>query len=565
VVHLRATFWLFALALLSPGCGRTAACAEGFAEADGICWPFCAEECGDHQTCKVTKDTAQCECVPGYEGNPCKWGGGLVDSEFTDPDAWSSVNGATVSPLAATLSGEGIASFTRGVTCEASAVSQIVDMPRYEDAEPFVVNMLYRQEGGPGIEVGYGRARRRLIPRQRAWAVSRFCLGEAAYGGPVKFQVAATEPPLDCLTTPESEFSVDSFEIAVAYPGECPEPGSATNGEANIGEEGWHFYKDLRSGSGAGTPEFSLEPDVGESGSSGARLYKPAGVGKRAGVYTHVSVPLPSEANPSPALRFWWKASSVFFVSLGTHPVLLTEFEPFDKLVGDGTGKTHTYCLPPWTHGGVHELTFMEQYARAEDTAELIVDNVEIISDPRCGESEDLFDPSFDSAPNRWPGVGIAVEEGSAVTVVDDPERARPPGPGVLELRYASNQSRLTARTLVWIPKPEENRGPQLVFHSNVPQDPGLGVFWTFGVYPNVIPECTNEDFCQAGWLNQELPQGGGWRRNAVCLPPTWAERWFLVRFAVRPSDDPYETFEPPRTVLLDDFSLGLDEACPAQ
>ena len=562
-MYARVTIVLFAILLLCAGCGSTAVCAEGFAETNGTCRPFCTETCGEHRTCKVTEDSARCECVAGYEGDPCKWGGGLVDSEFTDPDAWVSVNGATVSPFVATLKGEGIGSFPRGVTCGAGAIEQIIEMPRYGDAEPFVINMWYQSIGGPPMEVGYGRAVKRPIQRALGWNFTRFCLGEAAYGGLVKFRVAATEPPPDCATIPESEFAVDSLEIDVAGPGECPEPGSVANGAANVGEEGWHFYEENRPFKGNQT--FSLEPGVGESGSSGARLYKPAGVEKRAGMYTKVSVPVPSAANPSPALRFWWKASSVFLVSIGTHPIPRTVVEPLDTLVGDGKGTTNTYCLPQWTHGSVQELAFTEQYARAEDTAELIVDNVELFSDPRCGESPDLLDPSFDAAPNRWPGVHMIAEEGSAVTILDDPQRARPPGPGVLELRYASNQSRLTARTRVWVPRPEGSRGPQLVFYSNVPQDPGLGVFWTFGTFPNVIPECTNEDFCQAVWLNQELPRGGGWRRNAVCLPPAWAERWFLVRFAIRPSDDPYEAFEAPRAVLLDDFSLGLDEACRAQ
>jgi hypothetical protein len=49
-----------------------------------------------------------------------------------------------------------------------------------------------------------------------------------------------------------------------------------------------------------------------------------------------------------------------------------------------------------------------------------------------------------------------------------------------------------------------------------------------------------------------------------VCLPAEWAERWFRFSVSVVPSADPFQAFDSPKEVLLDDFELTTDESCPA-
>lgn len=498
------------------------------------------------------------------------WGGGIRDPEFTDPTIWSdTTNGVAILPLADGSSGPGIASFASSVACNAGAVAQVVEMPQYEDAEPFAIEITSRVRQVLDIDVGYGRAFRRVRrTRTMVFDTDRFCLGEAGYAGSVKFQVAASERRPDCFTAPIGQIEVDRFEIFSADPGECPAPGSVLNGEANIDEGGWVF--DVETDRPGGFPEAGLAPGVGEAGSDGARIFKPPGSENFAGMYTQVSVPSASSM-PSPALRFWWKGKPGwwYYADLGTYPGTRSEIRPLDALIGDGIGRTSTYCLPPRTQGNVVDLSFRTQGGFFADEAELIVDNVEIVSDPRCGDSEDLLDPSFDSAPNRWPGVAILFEEepSSSVQLINDPNRANPPGAGALELRYASNKARLEAQTWVWVPPSEGNRGPQLVFHSNVPADPGARAFWAFGsTAPSDFADfiCT-EEFCPLTPLTDRLPLGGGWQRNVACLPPEWAERWFRFRVAIRESEEPQRALDPPRAVLLDDFEVTTDENCPAR
>jgi hypothetical protein len=336
-----------ALALLL-GCGEASVCGVGSVEQAGTCVPVCVEACGEHEACVTADDRAQCECVAGYEGDPCVWGGAPRDPEFTDQEVWSdTTNGATILPLAAGLVGTGIASFERSVVCTAGAVSQVVEMPPYELADPFVIEVTYRSEETVGVAIGYGRAFRRLEDTRGIWRTGRVCLGQAGYGGPVKFQVAAHGRSPDCFTMPISTIEVDRFEILVANEGECPEPGSVLNGAGNVDEGGWFFEPDAIAPPSAGLWEGQLEPGVGKSGSSGARIYKEAGGSNLVAMGTKLSVPL-NEALPSPALRFWWKATAgqEFRSQLGSYERGFVTSN-WDTLVGDGTEHTHTYCLPP--------------------------------------------------------------------------------------------------------------------------------------------------------------------------------------------------------------------------
>lgn len=540
--------------VLVASCGSSSSCGEGFLQEGASCVPQlldCAEPCGAHQTCRWTADGGVCECVAGYEGSPCAWAGAPDDPEFTSREAWADTsNGATVLPLANGLVGPGIASFESSVACNAGAVSQTIEMPSYALADPFVGELTYRATVS-AVDVRYGRTQETLPGTGGEWMIRRFCFGEAAYGGPVKFQVASSERLADCFSAPIGTIEVDRFEILVADEGECPAPGSVLNGEANVEEGSWFFLVQALPGEGAATG--ALEPRVGKNGSSGARITKAAGGSNRAAMGTQVSVPLPSSL-PSPALRFWWRGTkgTTFRSELGTFIGINSVLTGLEYFLGTGEPETFTYCLAPWTHGSVVDLSFtpVEAGDFVANANELVVDDVEVISDPRCGDSTDLLDPSFDSAPNRWPAVIQLGTDGNAVRILNDPERARPPGSGVLELSYTSNQSYVGVGTRVWVPRSEQNRGPQLVFYSNVPADPQVPVQWLLGL---------------SGTINAELKVGGGWLRNEVCLPPEWAERWF--RFAVRVdrSSEPLRTFNPPKHVMLDDFELTTDERCRAQ
>jgi hypothetical protein len=563
------TAFLCVCAAVGSGCGVSpgASCAEGFQEQDRRCeridgvggaggTPVCNEPCvAAHEVCGFSEGAAICKCAPGYmsqSGQLCAWGGAPLDPEFENDQIWSTTNGATVLPFAMGLD-LGVASLASSVVCSGGRLSQTFDMPDYDTAEPLVAEVVYRARDVEGVDIGFDRAFRTLLRTERDdWETARFCLGEAAYGGSIEFQVAASERLGPCFSDPVGSIEVDRFHVAVASQGECPVPGTALNGAADVDAGGWIF--EAQSSPVGGATDAGFKDAMGNKGTSGAWLFKEAAATSAAAMSTSVSVPLPRTAG-SPALRFWWKASggSVFPSAIGSYGGPSVWSRALETLVGDGSAKTFTYCLPPWTHGNVIDLTFLATAPNAVAVSELVVDDVEVVFDSGCGTDTELLDPGFNSAPNRWPGVfEVEVDpEGESVAIRDDPTLARPGnGSGVLEIGYSTNKDSLTFETWVMVPTSEGNNGPQLVFYSNVPADPQMPAKWLLG---------------KAAVTTADLSPGGGWRRNEVCLPPLWTGRWFRFRVRVGPELGPLVEINPPKHVYLDDFELGTSAACPAE
>lgn len=546
---------VIALMLAGAGLSCTADCAEGFVDQSGTCVADsripappveCDPECGDHETCDGSTEPSVCVCIPGYEGDPCELGVIPRDPSFLNDEAWSTANDAAVMPLG--RGGQGLAFFSPSAVCNAGAVSQMVEMPELGAADQLVAEVEYRARGVAGLDVGFGRAWKTMLPTvEDEWAVVRVCLGEAAFGGTIEFQLASSEPHPECLGDPTATIEVDRFEVKLAETGECPEPGVVLNGAADVGAGGWFFEETIFVGEGPG--EAALAADVGQT-DGGARLFRPAGPGLDGlGMATRLSVPIPDAANgpQPPAVRFWWTASategSEFAIDLGT--------AGFDRrlgnLFGDGEAHTSTYCLPPWTHGNVIDLSFELPFV--QDPAvdlQLVVDDVEIVEDVRCGYSADLFDPGFDSSPNLWPGA-VYFDQGETAGVREDSKIANT-GAGFFEFTFTTNRQQPYVEMWLLVPESQGAQGPQLVFFSDVPADPETQVRWFLG---------------RGIDLKGDLETGGDWRRDTVCLPPAWSGRWFRFQVQVGPADETFATIDPPKWVRLDDFELTTSSDCP--
>ncbi|MEM8606697.1 MAG: hypothetical protein AAGF92_06305 [Myxococcota bacterium] len=553
--------WIVAL-LPAYGCG-SADCGDDFEEVDGAC--VCVKQCDDHEECVEAEGTAACACTTGYAGAPCEWTGAPRSPGFDDGEAWPDrANGATVEPLSEEgPTGLGIASFQASVICNAGAVSQTVEMPEYALADPFVVEITYRTEGidllgngAGGVSVGYNRAFAQAPSTNGDWRNARFCLGEAAYGGEVKFQAAVSERVSFCGAADETTIDFDKFEILVAEPGECPAPGSVLNGDATLRGGGWFLgpQPTLLDPEPPTVPA-PLQSGAGEAGSAGAVLLKEAGASTRAILGTRISVPT-QDSMPSPTLTFWWKGSpgQAFAARFGNFwPADFTVIHTLDELFADGQGHRVTYCLPPWTHGNAVDLFFRQIISEDFETfvaeeSQFVVDSVALGSDERCGTNADILDPGFESAPLRRPHAAAGWAENS-VSPIRAADLART-GSGVMVMEYRTVNSFLMAvGPRLWVPPSQGDSGPQLVFYSNVPTDPGARVSWLLGL---------------AGQTSDDLIPGGGWRRNEICVPPEWSERWYKFNVVVGNGADPVTEFDPPRQVLLDDFEIRTDSSCRA-
>lgn len=533
----------------SGGCGR------GTELVDGKCVrPKCAEGCGAHRYCDESSEYGSCECVAGYDGDPCVWTGVVLDAEFKDPEIWSTSGGANILPFFD--DGSGAASLAASVICNAGEVSQVVDMPLYEDGEPLVAEVTYRASQVDGLGLALGRAFTTLSATgPDEWRTVRVCLGEAAYstsddayGGPVELALSASDRSFNCPGDTLGLIEVDKLRFDVASrDDECPDVGTVFNGEAEPADGGWLFEVDPPDESTLA--EASLGEGIGRSATGGARLYKSEGGARAAAMAVSVSVPSAATL-PSPSLRFWWKASeqSSFTAGIGTFRYPMP---PLGTLVGTAAWREFTYCLPPRTQGTTVHLGFSPATYDSTLATELIVDDVELLSDDRCGVSSILLDGSFDSAPNQWPGVYDfgSQTSGESVAIKDDAANART-GRGVLEMTYTANDQFLRFETSVLVPQSEGTAGPQLQFYSKVPTGAPMPVQSFLGRSP------TPSDLV--------LPSEA-WEFNDVCLPPKWAGRWLRVQVRIGPSLEAFEVFDPPMQIYLDDFEVATSEGCPAE
>jgi len=553
--RVRAGLFLAFTATLAVGGCQSAECAAGLELRSGRCidptQPGNCEPCGTHAFCDTGVTPNECACAPGYEGNPCTFAGLISDPGFeeainTGPWADDDGKGVTVLPTIGDRD-PGEALLPDSVLCNAGALLQIVNAPSLELGEPMVAEINYKAQNVHGVAVGFGRSWTRLPPDAPSWRRETICLGEGAYGegpngGDVEVRLSASEQRGNCydLESEEEpvEIRIDHFSIGPAEETPCPAPGEVLNGAAELDGEGWHPLTE-------GDVEAELKADVGQFGTSGARLAREAGKTGRATMTTQLSVPLPSEESGPPALRFWWRGSSggLYDVTLGTTVDLDDRGRQADTLVGTGSGLVRIYCLPPWTHGSVIDLSFS---LPDSDTGavELVVDDVTLLPDPGCGTDEALLDPSFESAPNQWLGV-VLHSSLEAVRLQSNRELARS-GEGLMELSYESSSPNLAMETYVLVPPSDGEEGPAVTFYSKSPATSSTEVKWVLGRSER-----------ESGSVQVEVD----WAPNEVCLPARWAGRWFRLQVAV-------ESTEPPvrqERVLLDDFSLGTSSRCTGE
>lgn len=545
--------------MLTTGCASPV-CGTGSVEQAGRCVtkiienqcePACSAS--EHEVCDGDTESPSCICAPGYEGNPCAWAGVLADPGFQDQDAWTLRGGATVLEFEDGLIDRGFARVERSVACFAGAVSQTVQMPSYEVAEPLAAEVTYRAQGLYGLALGFNRAWTQLEPNsiepslEDVWLSERVCLGEAAYGGAVTVQLAAPEQHPTCFGEEKGNIEVDRLDIVPAEPGECPAPGEVLNSTGDEERGGWEFEKNSDEAF-AGFAE-----GVGRQATSGIRLAIEAG--DVAVAWTKLSVPS-SESLPSPALRFWWRGTTglPFRFQIGRYDPMGTATGrlPLDVAYGNNSDENYLYCLPPWTHGNVVDLIFspLLDSTSTDGPSELVIDDVEIVSEARCGTSTDLLDPGFDAGPTRIMGVThFTPNQVSAAMLRTEPSLSRTEDGGVLELSYSDEEALMHIETWVLVPESNGDAGPALVFWSNVPafnQKPIRSVLGRAAVEP------------------ADLPVGGGWQRNERCLPPQWSGRWFRFQWRLGDPLSPPGSVSPPIRIYIDDLELTTSSACPA-
>lgn len=494
-------------------------------------------DCGAHEVCDTSGPGRVCVCAPGYVGDPCSWGGAPEDPGFQNPDAWTSVNGALVNPSATGSIDTGEMDLVPSAVCTMGRISQVFTMPTYDRAEPFVAEVTYQTTSGMfsyvGAAVGFNRSWTNL-PNVNNWQTTRICLGEGAYGGPVDFQASVDASPYDCASSPASTVAIDHFEVKVAAPHECPVPGEALNGNAEA-DYGWDF-----TSSGGSTAGFVA--GAGNGGTRAARFNLNARC-EGVSMTMRFSVPM-ADSMPSPALEFWWRGKS------GVSFPMAVDNRSASTLVGTGAAETAHFCLPASTRGNVVNVRFTTSGGSGlcSDILnyDLSVDDVRLVSDPNCGTAGDLFDPGFESAPTPLLLGYKSSVKWQQVNALDDPTRAHS-GSGLLQFVQQTFCNSSAYTNDLWVPESPSGTGPAIKFWSNV----STGVVTT-AAYAGPYP-----------FAGANVPTGGGWRLNTVCLPGTWANRWFPLRIGVNGGSGACDVDNGSvDNFYFDDFEIANDPAC---
>ncbi len=495
-------------------------------------------DCGEFEFCDMSGTGRLCECLTGYEGDPCAWGTLPKDPGFQDvPMAWTTDKGAMIDAAAVGGVDPGQTSFPGDALCSYGSVSQVVSMPPLEGSQPFVAEVSY-QTSDPflfsesSLAIGLGGAWRSDLDSPYSFETRSYCLGEAAYGGDVEIELSNGSRPYSCPTT--DDLNIDRFEIVPAGPGQCPELGEFNNGDFE-GTNGWEFTV-------AGSSTAGIEDGSGAEGS-------------RAGIVRHAtrcnngwmsgSFSVPSASTmPSPALEFWWNATDGYLPRLSFDG----NRDMFAELEGTGVPQTARYCLPPWTQGGVHTVRFeLPGVSGACADAlprELVVDNTRIVNDPSCGTSEGVLDPGFESAPLPLFGAGFT-SRGSVAAVVD-PAAARS-GQGVLEISVSFRCAQPSYVFNVIPPAPDVTGGPALRFWHRVPANP------------------VSSAFARVGQSTLALPENGEWTEAVLCLDPGLVGRPAEVRLGLYGGDGLCASFGSTEYGYFDDLELTTDPACPTE
>ena len=554
-LHFGGPTALLVVLTFAVGACQSAQCGEGLYADRGECFELKCGPCGPHQFCDKSEPPPVCRCAPGYAGDPCTFEGLILDPSFrqeVDTGAWVNEGGkgafvATDEPGDRDL---GVGVLRTSVVCNAGSLLQTVQIPTYEVAEAFVAEVEYRTEvvdeaeGELELAIGFNRSWQQLPPSS-GWTTQSFCLGEGAYGeeaggSPVDVRISASKPLRSC-TSAAPEIKVGYFDIGPDTEGKCPAPGSVVNGTADDDGAPWTWFAEDDASAG-------IVSGAGETKSDGARLSLAADAAGRAAISTQISVPLPTSMR-SPALRFWWRGTTqrLFEVKLGKFKFagLDERGRQVDTLVGtidtevnDNLGVERTYCLPPWTHGSVFDLSFSLLEGQSSENVEFVVDNVAIVDADDCESVDGLLDPGFDAGAKRWFGVSLGSPSEHVVMQDDD-------GNGVLELAYWTTSADLSIERYVLVPAAEGAEGPAVFFDSRSPEPLSLDVRAT----------------AAGSAVSVDVEAQADWEQNVVCLPRQWVGRWFPFEVRVEPEAEQGDSIETER-VLLDDFSLGPSPRC---
>jgi len=538
----------FSLELATLGCGKVVDDRPGDGSRGD---PVCATACGLHQECAFVDEVsteAACTCTVGYvdTGGGCTWqggganGGGLRDPKLHDPTVW----GRTLIAFDPTTFGpdNGSASFmTAFGLCGESVLSQTFDMPDYEDAEPFVLEMQYLSQDTTGMQGDAGavvrfRGSDAVVPFTAPNGTVRMCLGENAYGRGVTFELVPLVQPYACRSgqNPPPSRMFRTIEIKPATPGECTAPGVLANSKFDTNTEGWTY---TTSNTRVANPSGQL------------RLAATAGYGQIS-ASTPISIPRATTVQNA-ALRFKYSTAlgNADYMN-ATRYLRQIRVRLNQQTLGllyptDGAPPTTaSFCLPDWTAGMAYTLQLIGESpsntlfpAGSTDYYYMSLDDVEVVSDPMCS-----FDGGFERRAHESSWVfdkGTYPRVPMPVGYIQNPQLAHA-GTGLIDFEPPRDTGYFSPRIERWLKVPAATGGakPAVTFwHRAVSLSP-----FTLGTSPIATTDAPTTT----------------WTQQTLCIEPRMAGHLLQFTWSISANADANV-----HHYYLDDVELTTSTACP--
>ncbi len=509
---------------------------------------------GTHTVCDDQITNRTCECAAGYiagVGGACEWSGVVEDPGFQSTARWTLGTGVAIDQNlnVAGMIDPGVARFTGDGLCNLQRANQGVVMPKLSRAEPLVVVTTYRYtsvsfEDFAATAIGVGTAwhdESRLSFGQ--FETSRFCLGAASYapesskgkGVPLPVELMPTRRTFDCAM-PGTALELDHVEIKPADPGECPVPGSASNGDAE-GLGGWAFNVSFANGPDSSTA--SIQPGVGEAASAGAKLF----MNRRCdGVALSNTISIPDSATlASPAISIFNRTSSGATVNWSLAGV------PLPTIAGSGQPSTIRMCAPAFTRGGAVILSAnIDGSGACADTPnfESTFDNFKLINDPSCGTDTTITDAGFESPLAL---IGASANQGrSLARTLNDPANAHG-GAGVLQLSVDHLCEGPRWQANVVTPPSSATGGPALTF------------------FYKATPKASYDFAVFVAGASFSATSDNQYHQGTICLDPKLIGRSQSVQFTMSGGGGTCATVIAAETAFVDDLAVITDPTCPTQ
>jgi hypothetical protein len=429
------------------------------------------------------------------------------------------------------------------------------EMPPLARAQPFKLEVTTTGVDpgfdlfAPRAQIGIGGQFFDIIVPRNAYRTDTFCLGPRAYGGPVEIRVGTFGGP-GCGTVTTAMIAVDRLAIVPAAPGECPEPGTVTDGDFEGPPDPWRFAT-LLGATGA------VVPGIGENGSAAAQLTTTTRCDE---VSMTGSVAFPTAAAmPDQAIDVYWSGT------VGERLAVSIDGRNIAELVSPTTVGHHSHvCVPAWATGTAAPLgLFLQRNANQSCTpldASFTIDSLAIVSDPACAGG-DVTDPGFERVANPngpvsgWGFFDTVVNQAvSATASIIDSSALAHTGRGVLVLS-ADDPCTLggdSGTDLTFIVPAAQAGGPAVKMFANVSPN-NINTDTVVGLFP----------FRGDQSAQMLLPEIGIYEPATLCLPAAMSGRRATLHLSTSDTDGGACGAYPTEMALIDDVQVTTDPSCP--